>query len=263
VKAFRINNYGADSVFETVVTPNPSAGEVLVKVAAASFNPLDNKIQRGYMDAFFPLTLPYTIGTDVAGTVESLGEGGGDFTIGARVVVRTAPTAGGAIADYVIVPVDQLVRIPASVSSEDAAGPPTAAGTAWQTLFEVAGLKAGQTVLIHAGAGGVGSFAIQFARAAGARVISTASGDGVAIVERLGADQVINYMTDDFASCVSDVDVVFDTIGGDTQARSFGVLRSGGFLATTASPPDEALAKAHNVTAAFVFHGSDASRLAT
>jgi len=215
------------------------------------------------MDAFFPLSFSYTIGTDLAGTVESFGEGNGGFTIGERVVARTAPTAGGAIAEYAIVPVDQLVRIPAGVSFEDAAGVPTAAGTAWQALFEVAKLKSGQTVLIHAGAGGVGSFAIQFARAAGARVITTASGDGIAIAERLGADQVIDYTTEDFTRHVSDVDVVIDTIGGDTQARSFDVLRPGGFLATTVSPPDEALAKAHGVSAAFVFHSSDAGRLAT
>ena len=263
MKAFRINSYGADPAFEPVDTPKPKAGEALVKVAAASINPLDNKLQQGYMDAFFPLSFSYTIGTDLAGTVESFGEGNGGFTIGERVVARTAPTAGGAIAEYAIVPVDQLVRIPAGVSFEDAAGVPTAAGTAWQALFEVAKLKSGQTVLVHAGAGGVGSFAIQFARAAEARVITTASGDGIAIAERLGADQVIDYTTEDFTRHVSDVDVVIDTIGGDTQARSFDVLRPGGFLATTVSPPDEALAKAHGVAAAFVFHSSDAGRLAT
>ena len=263
MKAFRINSYGADPAFVSVDTPKPKAGEALVKVVSASINPLDNKLQQGYMDAFFPLSFSYTIGTDLAGTVESFGEGNGGFTIGERVVARTAPTAGGAIAEYAIVPVDQLVRIPAGVSFEDAAGVPTAAGTAWQALFEVAKLKSGQTVLIHAGAGGVGSFAIQFARAAGARVITTASGDGIAIAERLGADQVIDYTTEDFTRHVSDVDVVIDTIGGDTQARSFDVLRPGGFLATTVSPPDEALAKAHGVAAAFVFHSSDAGRLAT
>ena len=117
-------------------------------------------------------------------------------------------------------------------------------------------------MLIHAGAGGVGSFAIQFARAAGAHVIATASGDGVAIAKRLCADQVIDYRAADFAAGLSDLDVALDTIGVETQQQSFGVLRSGGFLASTVSPRDEALAKAHGIEAAFVFHSSDAARLA-
>lgn len=261
MKAFRISSYGGQPALDTVEAPVPKAGEALVRVAAASLNPLDVKISKGFMEAFFPVEFPYTIGTDLAGVVESFGGDAGGFEIGDRVLARTAPTAGGALAEYVLVPVDQLVRIPTSMSFEDAAAAPTAAGTAWQALFEVAGLASGQTILVHAGAGGVGSFAVQFARAAGARVIATASGDGIAIAERLGADQVIDYTAKDFARRVSDVDVVLDTIGGHTQARSFDVLRSGGFLATTVSPPDETLAKAHNVRSAFVFHSSDAARL--
>ena len=126
----------------------------------------------------------------------------------------------------------------------------------------MADLKPGQTILVHAGAGGVGSFAIQFARSAGARVIATASGDGIAVARRLGADRVIDYRAEDFASALSDVDLVLDTVGGETQQRSFAVLRSGGTLVSTVSPPDEALAKAHNVTGTFFPHASDAVRLA-
>lgn len=261
MKAIRISGYGGDPTLETVDVPTPRLGEALVRVAAASFNPLDVKMSKGFVEAFFPVEFPYTIGTDLAGTIESFGGETGGFRIGDRVVARSAPTAGGAIAEYVVVPVDQLVRIPEGVSIKSAAGVPTAGGTAWQALFEVAGLTAGQTILVHAGAGGVGSFAIQFARAAGARVITTASSDSIGIAERLGADQVIDYMAEDFTQRVSDVDVVLDTIGGDTQVRSFGVLRSGGFLATTVSPPDEALATAHQVQSAFVFHSSEAARI--
>ena len=148
------------------------------------------------------------------------------------------------------------------MSFGQAAGIPTTAGTAFQALFEVAGLKSGQTVLIHAGAGGVGSFAIQLARNAGVRVIATASGEGLAIARRLGADHVIDYKAQAFEDVVGDVDVVLDTVGGDTQQRSFGVLRRGGHLVATPSPPDEALATAHGVEASFVFHQSDAWRLA-
>lgn len=262
MKAFRIHGYGAEPAIEDIALPQPGPEEVRVRVAAAALNPLDVKLQRGYMDAFFPLGFPYTLGTDLSGTVDASGAGVSGWKTGERVVARTAPTSGGGIAEFALVPANQLVRLPDALSFEQAAGLPTAAGTAWQALFEVAKLKPGQTVLIHAGAGGVGSFAIQLARQAGARVIATASGDGIAIAERLGADVVIDYRNEDFVRRASDIDVVLDTIGGDTQARSLGVLRAGGFLASTTAPPDEALAKAHGAEAAFVFHGSDADRLA-
>lgn len=180
---------------------------------------------------------------------------------GDTVVARLDPTSGGAVAEFALLPAGYLAAAPKTVSLDDAAGIPTAAGTAWQALFEIGGLKGGQTVLVHAGAGGVGSFAIQLAREMGARVIATASGSGIDIARRLGADQVIDYTAEDFAGKLSDVDLVLDTVGGETQQRSFGVLRAGGSLVSTVSPPDEALAKAHAVTASFVFHQSDAGRL--
>jgi NADPH:quinone reductase-like Zn-dependent oxidoreductase len=263
LKAFQLSGYEADPALVEAETPQPGENEVLVRVASAALNPLDVKLQSGAMHGYFPLTFPATVGTDLSGTVEAVGADVTGWTVGDRIVARTAPTNGGAVAEFAIVPAEQLVKLPDVVGFEDAAGLPTAAGTAWQALFEVADLKGGQTVLIHAGAGGVGSFAIQFARAAGARVIATASGDGVAIAERLGADVVIDYRHADFTARVSDADVVLDTVGGDTQVRSFDVLRAGGILASTVSPPDEAMAKAHNVRAAFVFHSSDAARLAT
>ncbi|MEA1673285.1 NADP-dependent oxidoreductase [Nitrospirillum sp. BR 11163] len=262
MKAFRIHGYAADPVIDTIDMPQPGAGQVLVRVAAASLNPLDVKLQRGYMEAFFPLAFPYTLGSDLSGTIEVVGDGVSGWRAGDRVVARTAPTSGGALAEFALVPADHLVRLADAVTFKRAAGVPTAAGTAWQALFEVARLGAGQTILIHAGAGGVGSFAIQFARQAGARVVATASGSGIAIAERLGADLVIDYRNQDFTKRVSDVDMVLDTIGGDTQARSYQVLRAGGFLASVAAPPDEAFAKAHGVDAAFVFHSSDGLRLA-
>jgi NADPH:quinone reductase-like Zn-dependent oxidoreductase len=262
MKALRISGYGAEPEVETIDVPMPAAAEVLLKVGAASFNRLEVKIQSGSMDAFFPVRFPYAIGTDVAGTVEAFGANPGGFEIGDRVVARTAPTVGGAVAQYTIVPIDQLVRVPAGLLFEKAAGAPTAGGTAWQALFEIAGLTAGQTILVHAGAGGVGSFAIQLARAAGARVFATASRDGIAIAERLGADHVIDHTAGAFTQGLSDIDLVLDTIGGDTQARSFEVLRSGGSLVSTVSPPNEALARAHKVRPAFVFHTSAAARLA-
>lgn len=263
MKAFQLSGYETYPALTEIDTPWPGAGEVLVRVASAALNPLDVKLQSGAMHGYFPLTFPTTVGTDLSGTVEALGADVTGWTVGDRIVARKPPTSGGAIAEYALVPADQLVKLPDAISFEDAAGIPTAAGTAWQALFEVADLTVGQTVLVHAGAGGVGSFAIQFARAAGARVIATASGNGIAIAERFGADVVIDHRHEDFAARVSDVDAVLDTVGGDTQVRSFDVLRVGGILASTVSPPDEAMAKAHNVRAAFVFHSSDATRLAT
>ena len=261
MKAARIHGYNTPPVVDDAATPAIGAADVLVRVAAAALNPLDTKMQAGVMHGFFPVDFPYTIGTDLVGTVEQVGSDVTGWRAGDHVVARTDPPRGGALAELAVVPAAYLAKAPASVPAVEAAGVPTAAGTAWQALFEVAGLKAGQTVLVHAGAGGVGSFAIQLARHAGARVIATASGDGLDIARRLGADQVIDHRSERFEDKLSDLDVVLDTIGGDTQQRSFGVLRAGGTLAATTSPPDEALAKAHGVHASFVFHQSDAARL--
>ncbi len=261
MKAARIHGYGADLVMEDIPTPEPGPDQVLVRVKAASLNPLDVKLHSGAMHGFFPLAFPYTLGTDLTGTVERTGASVADWQAGDAVVARLDPTSGGAVAEFALLPASYLAAAPKMVSLDDAAGTPTAAGTAWQALFEVGGLKGGQTVLLHAGAGGVGSFAVQLAQAAGARVIATASGSGIEIARRLGASQVIDYAAADFAGKLSDVDLVLDTIGGETQQRSFGVLRTGGLLISTVSPPDEALAKAHGVTASFVFHQSDAGRL--
>jgi len=261
MKAARIHGYGAEPVMEDVPVPEAGPNQVLVRVKATSLNPLDVKLHSGVMHGFFPLAFPYTLGTDLTGIVERTGAGVTGWQAGDAVVARLDPTSGGAVAEFALLPAGYLAAAPKTVSLDDAAGIPTAAGTAWQALFEVGGLKGGQTVLVHAGAGGVGSFAVQLAREMGARVIATASGSGIEIARRLGADQVIDYTAADFAGNLSDVDLVLDTIGGETQQQSFGVLRTGGVLISTVSPPDEALAKAHGVMASFVFHQSDAARL--
>ncbi|SES45500.1 NADP-dependent oxidoreductase [Rhizobium sp. NFR03] len=256
-----LSDYGQNPVLTDVAMPEPKDGEVLVLIAAAALNPLDVKLQRGEVHAYFPLTFPSMMGTDLAGTVEKVGSLTSRWRIGDRVMARLDPTKGGAFAEYAIVPEDQLVIVPQDMNFNSASGLPTAAGTAWQALVEMADVKAGQTVLVHAGSGGVGSFAIQFARSFGARVIATASGNGVEIARELGADQVIDYRSEDFTENISDVDVVLDTVGGDTQQRSFNVLRSAGKLVSTVSPPDQAFATAHKVEGGFVFHTSNAGRL--
>ena len=261
MKAARIHGYDGAPVVEEVATPDIGPDEVLVRVAASALNPLDVKLQSGAMHRFFPLAFPYTIGTDLAGTIDRVGSDVTGWSEGDEVVARIDPTKGGALAEFTAVPASHLAKAPGSVPIGQAAGIATTGGTAWQALFETADLRPGQTVLIHAGAGGVGSFAVQFARSAGARVIATASGEGVEVARRLGADQVIDYRAEDFAAALSDVDVVLDTVGGDTQRRSFAVLRPGGVLLSIVSPPDDALAEARNVTATFFPHASDGERL--
>src|SRR5690606_27630515 len=157
MKAVSINGYNATPSVEEVPSPSPGAGEVVVRVKAAGLNPLDVKLHRGYMEQSFPLQFPYTLGTDFSGRIEAIGTGVQGWKIGDVIIGRTDPTAGGAIAEYVVVSADYLSKAPSSVSLEEAAGIPTAAGTAWQALFGNANLARGQTVLIHAGAGGIGS----------------------------------------------------------------------------------------------------------
>ncbi|WNG24332.1 NADP-dependent oxidoreductase [Cystobacter fuscus] len=263
MKAARVHGYGdlGNVVLEDIPTPEFGPDEVLIRVEAASLNPLELLLLRGKRREVFPLSFPYTLGIDLAGTVEDAGPLAARWRKGDRVIARPDPVRGGAFARYAVVPATQVAAAPANLSLDEAAGLPTAAGTAWQALFEVAHLKRGQTVLIHAGAGGVGSFAVQLARLAGARTLATASGPNVELVRRLGADQVIDYRTEDFSAKLSGVDVVLDTVGGETQQRSFPILRAGGVLVSITTPVDEALAKAHAVTAVRIANKTDATRL--
>ncbi|MGF6231857.1 NADPH:quinone reductase-like Zn-dependent oxidoreductase [Inquilinus ginsengisoli] len=264
MKAARIHAYGGLSgvVVDDVPVPEVGPDEVLIRVTGASLNPLDLKLIGGGLDAYFPLAFPYTLGSDLAGTVERAGPLAARWQPGDAVIARPDPVRGGAFAEFAVVPATQIAAAPVALPAAAAAGLPTTAGTAWQALFEAARLIAGQTVLVHAGAGGVGSAAVQLARVAGARVVATASAGKAELVRRLGADQVIDYRREDFTAAIRDVDVVLDTVGGEIQQRSFAVLRPGGVLASIVSPPDEGLAKAHGVAAAFVFHRTDATRFA-
>lgn len=209
----------------------PDADEVLVCIEAASVNPLDLKIIAGYMQPVFPVDLPYIPGTDFSGIVSSAGERVTLLKPGDRVFGRSTPTAGGAFARQLIIAATELCLIPASMSFEQAAALPTTFGTAQQALFEVGQLKRGHRVLIHAGAGGVGSMAVQLAHLAGASVIATASARNIERVKSLGADEVIDYRTQDFTT-LRDIDLVLDTVGGPTLESSWSVLGKGGRIAT-------------------------------
>lgn len=264
MSALRVDGYGETPAVAQIATPTPGPGQVLVKVAAAGLNPLDVKMVAGYLQGFFPIEeWPYTIGTDLSGTVAALGPDVTFWNVGDRVVARTDPSAGGAVADFAVVPAEQLTAAPSSLPLTVAAGIGTAAATAWQALHEIANVQAGQTVLVHGGAGGVGHIAVQMAVRAGARVIATAAPDETDTALRMGADQVIDFTQIDFRTAVSDVDIVLDTVGGEVEAASLDVLKPGGLLVALPMPADAERAAARGLRAESVVHLSDAKRLGT
>ncbi|MBB3213896.1 N-ethylmaleimide reductase [Herbaspirillum sp. Sphag1AN] len=235
-RAVRIHSYGGAGVprLELVARPIAAPGDVIVKVHAAGINALDWKIRDGLVKDAFPLALPATLGIELAGEVVELGEGVTDLAIGDRVM---GPLAGlGAYSDHVAVAASKLAVIPPSMDDIQAAAIPVAALTAWQALFDAGQLQRGQTVLIHGAAGGVGSFAVQFARQAGARVVATAQGVNAGYVSGLGADLVIDYRADNFWEHSGQVDLVLDLVGGETLARSWQVVAEGGLIVSTAAP---------------------------
>ncbi|MFZ6642529.1 NADP-dependent oxidoreductase [Undibacterium sp. TC4M20W] len=245
MKALNIRHFGqlSDVRLEDVPLPAPESHEVIVRIKAASVNPLDLKILAGQKQAAFPVNFPYTMGTDFAGVVETTGDGVTGFKHGDRVAGRLSPSAGGAFAEYAAVPADLLSHIPAGVSNEQASALPTAAATAKQALFNVGKLLPGQHVLIHAGAGGVGSFAIQLAKQAGAYVIATASEHKLDLIRELGADVAIDYHNSELLEHLGGMHLVLDTRGGETLARSWATVRPGGSIVSivdnTIKPRDE------------------------
>lgn len=238
MKAVRIHEYGGPEVLELeeAPMPKPASDEVLVKVYATSVNPVDWKIREGMRKEKFPADLPLIPGWDVSGVIKNVGENVHQFREGDEVYGRPDPTKDGAYAEYIVVKANQLGRKPKSIDHINAAAVPLAGLTAWQGLFDRGHLQKGQKVLIHAASGGVGTFAVQFAKWKGAHVIGTTSEANISFVRQLGADHVIDYHHDNFEDKVRNVDLVFDTIGGETQKRSIQVLKRGGRLITTLKP---------------------------
>ena len=233
MKTALIHSHGGPEVVAIgqAITRKPLAHEAVVRIEAASVNPLDLKILAGYMKEVFPVELPYVPGTDFSGVVEAVGTQVTHLRVGDRVVGRSAPQHGGAFAQSLTLAAADLCAIAPDMSFEQAAALPTAFGTARQGLFEVGRLQRGQKVLIHAGAGGVGSFAIQLARHAGAYVMATSSAANLELLRGLGAHEVIDYRAQGF-SHASGVDLVLDTLGGETLAKSWSVLQPAGRIAT-------------------------------
>jgi NADPH:quinone reductase-like Zn-dependent oxidoreductase len=250
IREFRLHRFGGPEVLrlDEVEPSLPDASQVLVAVKAASVNPVDFKIRSGKYPAVKEDRLPYTLGRDVSGVVEKCGAQATAFKVGDE-VFGIVGIGGGGYAEKTVLDQKAIARKPASLDDAHAAAIPLAGQTAWQGLFRYGELMAGQSILIHAGSGGVGHFAVQFAKAKGARVLTTVSTGNVAFARSLGADVVIDYKTQRFEDHASDLDMVFDLIDGETRKRSWPLLKRGGVLVTTLTDPSQDKAKEHGVRA--------------
>jgi alcohol dehydrogenase len=245
VKAFVVDRYGKKGGVRIGEMPEPQLREddVLVQVHAASVNPVDSKIAAGEFKLILPYRLPLILGNDVAGVVVRVGSRVRSFKAGDEVYARANKDRIGTFAEFIAMNEDAVAIKPKQLTMEEAASIPLVGLTAWQALIEKAGLKKGQKVLIHAGSGGVGTFAIQLAKHVGAIVATTTSAANLDWVKALGADIVIDYTRDDFTTIVRDYDVVLNSLGGDVLEKSLQVLKPGGKLISISGPPDPDFAK--------------------
>jgi NADPH:quinone reductase-like Zn-dependent oxidoreductase len=264
MKAIRIHNYGGPEVlqYEDAPRPKPQAGEVLIRVHAAGVNPIDWKVREGHMKDFWPHKFPLVLGWDLSGVVEEVGPQVSQFKKGDEVYSLPDPTRDGAYADYIVARESELALKPNSLHHIRAAAVPLAALTAWQSLFDTAQLQPGQRVLIHAGSGGVGHFAVQLAKWKGAYVFATASTKNQDLLRELGVDEPVDYTQQRFENVVRDIDIVLDTLGGETQQRSWSVLKKGGVLVSLVQPPSEEKAEELGVRAAILGAQPNGAQLA-
>jgi alcohol dehydrogenase len=251
VRAIQMTGYGGNEVLQLaeVALPDPGDGEIRIDVRAAGVNPLDYKTRAGALRRIERYRLPVVLGNECSGVVSAIGRGVTRFAVGDEVMVRLAKDRIGAFAEHVVTVASLAAPKPRAASFVQAAALPLAGLTAWQALTEAAALRAGQRVLVHAGAGGVGSFAVQIAKHLGAHVAATASARNVDRVRSLGADEVVDYTREDFSRVLRGYDVVFDTVGGAVQRRSFRVLARGGRLVSIAGLPDAAALRARGASA--------------
>jgi NADPH:quinone reductase-like Zn-dependent oxidoreductase len=245
MKAFIVDRYGSSDGVRAGEIPDPELrdDDVLVQIHAASVNPLDFKIRDGKLKRILPYRLPFILGNDLAGVVVRVGSGVRQFKPGDKVYARPDTDRIGAFAEFISIKEDAVANKPKELTMEEAASIPLVGLTAWQALIERANLKRGQKVLIHAGSGGVGTFAIQLAKHLGAIVATTTSTANLDWVKRLGADIVIDYRKDDFETILHDYDAVLDTLGGEALEKSLRVLKPGGKLISISGPPDPDFAK--------------------
>jgi alcohol dehydrogenase len=267
MKSAQIKRYGGSEVVEinqSTPSPNdPSAGKVLVNVKAAGVNPADWKIREGYFQQMMPLQFPSTLGMDFSGLIEKVGDGVSDFRQGDEVYGRAAVIEGGsgAFAEMALANADSIAHKPKALSHEEAAGLPLVGVSAWQALVETIGLSKGQKILIHGGAGGIGSIAIQLAKHLGAYVATTVSANDKQFVKELGADEAIDYKTQTFEDLLHDYDAVFDTVGGETYTRSFKVLKRGGIIVSMLEQPNQGMIDRFGIKAISQFTQVNRERL--
>jgi NADPH:quinone reductase-like Zn-dependent oxidoreductase len=252
MKAIVVHEYGGPEVlkYEDVLRPVPKENEILVKVMAAGVNPVDSAARSQKYAQFLNIKLPAIPGYDIAGVVEKTGATVTKFKAGDPVYAYVALDKGGAYAEYALATEKETSPKPKSLNYVEAAAVPLVSLTAWQALIDTAKLSAGQTVLIHGGSGGVGSFAIQIAKARGAKVFATASTPNQNLLKRLGADVAIDYTKKKFEEVAKDVDVVLDSVGKDTLTRSYGIVKKGGIIVSLVARPDQTELDKHGIRGA-------------
>lgn len=267
MKSAQINKYGSSNVIEinqNSPEPSISSGKVLVTIKAAGINPVDWKIREGDLQQLVSLQFPSTLGMDFSGVIKQVGDGvSPDFKQGDEVYGQAGVTSGGSgsFAEIALANIETIAKKPKRLSFPQAAGLPLVGVAAWRVLTEDIKLSEGQKILIHGGAGGIGSIAIQLAKNLGAHVATTVSANDKSFVEELGADKVIDYKTHTFEHLLNDYDAVFDTVGGDTYRRSFKVLKKGGVIVSMLEQPDSELMNQYGVKSVFQFTQPDRQRL--
>lgn len=271
MKSAQINRYGSSDVIEinqnTSASLPTSSGKILVDVKASGVNPVDWKIREGYMQQMTPLQFPATLGMDLSGIIKDVGSGQdistSDLKQGDEVYGQASVTKGGsgAFAEVAVTNADNIALKPKNLSFEEAAALPLVGVSAWQALVENMNLSQGQKILIHGGAGGIGSVAIQFAKNLGAFVATTVNSDDADYVQSLGADETIDYKKQDFEKMVNDYDAVYDTVGGQTYTKSFNVLKKGGIIVSMLEQPNTDLMQRFGVKAIFLLTQVNRERL--
>lgn len=254
MKAFQINQYGDNTVLNQVniSVPQVLPNQVLVKLKSSSVNPVDYKIRSGYLSAMLPKTFPFTLGWEGAGIITEIGDDVSNYKVGDEVMMMPNFMQGGTYAEYVTINADEVVLKPKSLSFAKASIIPFSLGTAFTALEDDAKIVSGQKILIHGAGGAVGQMAVQIAKNKGLYVIGTATGENIQELENLGIDQVIDYTTTDFSSAVSDVDVVLDLVGGETLAKSYDIVKSGGTIVSTTQPPNPKELEAYKLSGKMV-----------
>ena len=262
MKAATIQDYGSAIEFTDIEKPGVTDDSVIIEVYAASLNPIDSILRAGYLKDMLPLTFPHVMGYDVSGVVVEAGKGVKSVRVGDAVFARPNQEDAGAIAEYARLKENELAVKPETLSHTEAVSVPLAGLTAWQALITHGKLKKGDKVLIHAGSGGVGTYAIQIAKHFGAYVATTTSSKNAELVKSLGADEVIDYKTQNFQELLADYDLVFDMLGGETMTQSFKVLKSGGALISIKGQDTDDLASKYGVNFEFIFMKPDGNMLA-